>query len=152
MLILMNEVQRGWELTQGHTAGYSWRPGLLLLTLPLPEALLRVKHLQFPYAMNVLPPLRGGKTLIGSLFFEWGGGRGKSRMGRAQSLFAIPAFTLFSSHAFLTPPSYCNSLLKYLRTVSCLQAPWSLQREELIEIQINKFHLKWEDAVLVYNA
>lgn len=93
-----------------------------------------------------------GKHLLEAFFFEGGGGRGKSRMGRAQSLFAIPAFTLFSSHAFLTPPSYCNSLLKYLRTVSCLQAPWSLQREELIEIQINKFHLKWEDAVLVYNA
>lgn len=32
-------------------------------------------------------------------------------------------------------------IFKYLRTVSCLQALWSLQREERTHIQINKFHL-----------
>ena len=66
------------------------------------------------------------------------------RLGRAQSLFAILARTLLSSHVFPIPPPYHNPLLKYSRTVSCLKAPWSLQREELIQIQTNKFHLKWD--------
>lgn len=89
-------------------------------------------------ARNFLPLLRGGKALLGS-FGRWVEG------GRAQSLLAIMAFTLRSSHLFPTPPSYYDTPLKYLRSVSCLQAPRSLQREELIEIQRNKFHLEWED-------
>lgn len=60
-------------------------------------------------------------------------------------------------HIIFLPFALCstflwNSLLKYLRTVRCLQAPWSLQREELIQIQLNKFHLKWEDPTLGQKA
>lgn len=107
----------------------------------LSQVLLWVKHLQFSNSSST----ESRKNTFGSF------GRWQRRLGRAQCLFAILAFTLLSSHVFSTPPSYHNSLLKYLKTISCLKAPWSLQRD-LIQIQISKFHLKWEDPVLGYYA
>lgn len=94
---------------------------------------------------NVLPPPRAREIILGS-FGRW------AEAGGTQSLFAIIAFILFSSLLLPAPPPTENSLLKYLRTVRCLQAPWSLQREDLIQIQLNKFHLKWEDPTLGQKA
>lgn len=88
------------------------------------------------YNFQILPPLRAGKTLVRSVG-RW------LRLGKHNAY-------LLSFHITFLPcvphsTSYCNSL-KYLRTISSLKGPGSLQRE-LIQTQINKFHLKWEDTV-----
>ena len=111
--------------------------GCPYLILPLPLALLRVTHLQCLWEIFLLHSEQG-KCFLRALGWS-------PRVGRASSLFAVIDFTIFPPHTLLFPlhlhPAAHFGIFKYLRTVSCLQALWSLGREERIPIQINRFHL-----------
>lgn len=86
---------------------HSWlliKKALPPLPLPLPQALLRVTHLQRLHEIFFVHSEQG-KFSLGAL----GGGL---RVGRARSWSAIVAFTIFRPpHVFSVPLSSCSSLL-----------------------------------------